>query len=458
MMRLKIAQGRLYDPTQGWEGEVGDLYVEGDRIVAPLPEVDRVIDAQGQMVVAGGIELRGQVATYGLNYLRLWGLLPSAREIGELYASLGFTHVHEPFLTLYTAKYTHRELAALPVVDTSASLTLNIRDLDKWLRLPEQLGEVGQNLQFLLEQTRSLNLRIMEPYVRFRQDYFAHRNIRTEEILEILATLAQSHNLTLTLEASPGIIRLPLPAPTAFHLAALGPALIEDDLVEATLGHLEKGTTVDLGLMPPKGSQNFANLPVQINLGFFHPLNLCPPHSPAAAQRALVLALKYQGTNLAFSGAGSFLTPISQYSRIFSWLADQGARRQDWGDSLPSREYSLAEWVRMTRTLPAQLLGLTERGHLGVGARADIAVYDLPGADKRINWGQSLSRCRFLLKAGETVIDNFNLVKPEISKATYYLQTGIEASPWLKEVCQYRSFRLENLWVHDHLVNHWIGI
>jgi formylmethanofuran dehydrogenase subunit A len=39
------------------------------------------------------------------------------------------------------------------------------------------------------------------------------------------------------------------------------------------------------------------------------------------------------------------------------------------------REYSLAEIAVMTRAAPAKLLGLTDRGHLGRGALADIAVY-----------------------------------------------------------------------------------
>ena len=40
------------------------------------------------------------------------------------------------------------------------------------------------------------------------------------------------------------------------------------------------------------------------------------------------------------------------------------------------REYSLAEIATMTRAAPARLLGLADRGHLGPGALADIAVYD----------------------------------------------------------------------------------
>ena len=102
-MRLKIAGKCLYDPTCGWDGEAGDLYVEGGRLVAPLPEVDREIEARGQLVTPAAIELRGQVATYGLDFLRLTNGAPSLRELGETYALLGYTHVHEPFLTAWTA-------------------------------------------------------------------------------------------------------------------------------------------------------------------------------------------------------------------------------------------------------------------------------------------------------------------------------------------------------------------
>jgi formylmethanofuran dehydrogenase subunit A len=39
------------------------------------------------------------------------------------------------------------------------------------------------------------------------------------------------------------------------------------------------------------------------------------------------------------------------------------------------RELTLQEIAVMTRAAPARLLGLSDRGHLGVGAAADIAIY-----------------------------------------------------------------------------------
>ncbi len=276
-MRLKIAGGRLYDPTCGWDGEAGDLYVEDGRLVAPLPEVDREIEARGQLVTPAGIELRGQVATYGLNFLRLTNGAPSLRELGETYALLGYTHVHEPFLTAWTAGYVQRQLADLPVVDTSASLVLNLRELDLWLRSPEHLEELGQTLLHLLAETRALNFRVIEPFVRYRQDFYAHRTIAPEPALAVLAGLARITGLPLSLEASPEVLRATLPEPGAFHLAALGPALTDDDLVEAALAHLEAGATGDLGLMLPGPRPGQTRLPVRIDLGGFQPLDLNPP-------------------------------------------------------------------------------------------------------------------------------------------------------------------------------------
>ena len=184
--------------------------------------------------------------------------------------------------------------------------------------------------------------------------------------------------LPLSLEASPELLRANLPEPGAFHLAALGPALTDDDLVEAALAHLEAGATGDLGLMLPTPQAGRTRLPVRIDLGWFRPLDLNPPVDEAAGRRALVLALCCQGSQAAFSGAGLAQAPVTEYPRLFSWLWDHAARRQDWQDDLGARRFSLSEWVWATRTLPARLLGLEDRGRLSPGARADVAIYDMP--------------------------------------------------------------------------------
>ena len=79
--------------------------------------------------------------------------------------------------------------------------------------------------------------------------------------------------------------------------------------------------------------------------------------------------------------------PFTTYPDLFALLMSRDLRAQ-WLAEMPrsvaemttlasiDREYSLQEIATMTRAAPAKLLGLADRGHLGSGARADIAVYD----------------------------------------------------------------------------------
>ncbi len=448
-MRLKISRGSLYDPASGRHGEAADLYIDGDRIVARLSRVDRVIEAQGKAVVAGGIDLRGQVATYGLNFRRAGGGLPSPRELGKAYAALGYTHVHEPFLTLATANYVHRQLAALPVVDTSASLVLNLRDLDLSLGSSGQLPVLRETVAFLLEKTRALNLRVVEPFVRYRQEFYASRTLAMGKALEVLAALAGGQNHPLALEASPAVLRADFPEPAAFHLSALGPALEEDEVREAALAKLESGATADMGLMHPVGPEPGPHA-VRVDMGWFEPLELAPGADKAAARRALELALQYRGEALAFSGAGNM--QVRDYPRLLAWLGDRGARNRDWGQGLEPRELTLGEWARATRNLPARLLGLKDRGHLAPGARADVAIFESLNRQGPGSWP---GRCHTLLKAGEVVVDGFELVKPDVTRATYFRPTGAAETPLVQEICQFRSLRPENLWVRPEVETSW---
>jgi hypothetical protein len=456
-MRFKIAGGRVFDPAQGWQGEVRDLYLDGDRIVPHLPRVDTTIDARNQAVVAGGIDIRGQVATYGLNFLRLWGVVPSPGKLGEMYAALGYTHVHEPFLTLATAGYVHRELAALPVVDVSASLVVNLRDLDLWLREEEKLAEVAATLQFFLEKTRALNFRVVEPWVRHRQEVYAHRTLPLEAALEVLTRLAGKLHMTLMVEASPQLLRATLPEPRAFHLAALGAALDTDDLQEAALAHLERGASADLGLLWPLAAPGKNGVPATVDLGLGKSLDLAPPLDKDRARRALSLALAVAQIPGAFSGAGATQAGVEHYADFFSWLGDSQARQEFWGAEISPRRYSFSQWLTATRVLPARLLGLADRGSLAPGARADVALFDWPeGAAER--WPDQIKRCRMLIKAGTVVVENFQLVRPHVTKIAWYRRTGAESTALVDELCQYRSFRPENLWAPADLEAVWMEV
>jgi formylmethanofuran dehydrogenase subunit A len=65
------------------------------------------------------------------------------------------------------------------------------------------------------------------------------------------------------------------------------------------------------------------------------------------------------------------------------------------------REMTMQEIAIITRAGPAKLLGLTHKGHLGVGADADITIYDEMD-DKEAMFNAA----RYVIKGGTRVVDN----------------------------------------------------
>jgi len=69
-----------------------------------------------------------------------------------------------------------------------------------------------------------------------------------------------------------------------------------------------------------------------------------------------------------------------------------------------AREYTLNEIAIVTRAGPARILGLKDKGHLGVGADADITVYS-----READIAKMFASPRFVLKAGRLVVEEGQL-------------------------------------------------
>jgi formylmethanofuran dehydrogenase subunit A len=65
------------------------------------------------------------------------------------------------------------------------------------------------------------------------------------------------------------------------------------------------------------------------------------------------------------------------------------------------RQYSLSEIAIITSAGPARALGLSQKGHLGVGADADLALYDEKPAS-----GWMFDHPRYVIKGGEVVLED----------------------------------------------------
>ncbi len=116
--------------------------------------------------------------------------------------------------------------------------------------------------------------------------------------------------------------------------------------------------------------------------------------------------------------------------------------------TLPSleREYSLYEVAIMTRAGPARSLGLKDRGHLGVGACADITVY-ADDADREAMFATP----KLVFKNGELVVRDGKVVKV-VQGATHVARPQYDKAiekPLKDYFDSYHTMRMENFKLSD---------
>ena len=109
--------------------------------------------------------------------------------------------------------------------------------------------------------------------------------------------------------------------------------------------------------------------------------------------------------------------PFTTYPMVFKWLMDRSTRK-DMLENVVSkkasektmlpdldREYTLNELCISTRAGPAKLLGLKDRGHLGVGAIGDVAIYKLdPNNYDGHAIEKAFSATAYTIKEGQIVV------------------------------------------------------
>jgi formylmethanofuran dehydrogenase subunit A len=140
---LKIAGGTVYDPANGVDGEVVDLWIAGGKMVAPPadPEIkpSRVIDGRGLVVMPGGVDMHCHVVGSKVNTARkmcpeqkrrgqaiyqtdrtrsgTMGSVPSTFATGYKYAGLGYTTAFDAAIAPLGARHAHDEFADTPCID-----------------------------------------------------------------------------------------------------------------------------------------------------------------------------------------------------------------------------------------------------------------------------------------------------------------------------------------------------
>jgi formylmethanofuran dehydrogenase subunit A len=128
--------------------------------------------------------------------------------------------------------------------------------------------------------------------------------------------------------------------------------------------------------------------------------------------------------------------PFTYYPRIIAWLMSRKAReatmkrinpRARNRSLLPSitRELGFYELAIMTRAGQARALGLEGKGNLGVGADADIAIYNVnpettDPARKYKTVRRAFKHAAYTIKGGEIVVKTDEIIK-HVEGATVWL-------------------------------------
>ena len=181
---MRIVNGRIYDPANGIDGEVRDLCIADGRIVAEAPEGARRIDAQGMVIMPGGVDIHCHIAGPKVNLARklqpedhrhdvhprtrhtrsgVGGTIPSTFATGYRYATLGYTTAMEAAVTPIGARHVLEELHDTPVIDKGFYVLLGNNVLLHQLIRDGESARVRDAVAWWIDATKAYTLKLVNP-------------------------------------------------------------------------------------------------------------------------------------------------------------------------------------------------------------------------------------------------------------------------------------------------------
>ena len=482
---LGILGGRVYDPRNGKDGEIGDVWVKDGRVVAP-EDVDRdhaqTVDATGLVVMPGGVDIHAHIVGGEVNSGRklqpedhrgherarsgdlragAGGIVPSTHLTGYLYSELGYTTVMQASAAPLASRHVHEELEDVPNIDKGALTVMGNNHFVMQSIADGQYEKARDYVAWLLGASRGYGIKVVNPggvenwkwgkNVAELDDEVIGYGVTPRQIVQTLARIADDlalphsvhiHGINLGRHTSARttvemIAALDGHRAHLCHLQFLsygpgrGHVHKSEAATVAAAVNASPNITVDIGqLVFGNATTMTCDGPLQ------YALHQTTGHrwvnsDVESETGGGIVPITYKAGNpingtMWVTGMELFLLiddpwrvflstdhpnagPFTSYPQIIRLLMDREYRRQMFesihprarrGALLPEldREYSLSEIVVISRAGPAKALGLGRKGHLGVGADGDIAVYE-EVADK-----EAMFACpRYVFKGGELV-------------------------------------------------------
>jgi formylmethanofuran dehydrogenase subunit A len=187
-MLLKLSGGRVYDPAHNVNGEVRDLYVQGDRMVGTPPpgtRIDHEYDLAGRIVMAGAIDMHTHIGGGKLNIARAMlpedhrgdpvarthltrasagHAAPGTLATGYRYAEMGYTACFEPAILPVNARQAHLEMGDTPIVDKGGYVMLGSDDfLLRMMAAGEDQKRINDYVGWTINATRCIGIKVVNP-------------------------------------------------------------------------------------------------------------------------------------------------------------------------------------------------------------------------------------------------------------------------------------------------------
>lgn len=454
--KILIRSAAAFDPSQRWKGTLRDLYIAGGRLAEPFRNPDRTIDVQGRPVLAGGIEPHGLFAAPGLVFLDgCKGAAEGPRELGEAYARMGYVHVHQPLATLMTAGLVRHRLNRLLYVDASYSVALDLRDVGSLVRAGRG-SEIARFARGLLQLSGGIGVFLASPYLKHRQRHYIQKNLTAKKVLAALSGLGDEELFPVRMLGAPGLLDEPMERPGLFHVCGLGRVLEAPGGLEACFEFLDRGGSGDLSVgmevedlvvsCPPESG--FVNLTV--DMGFPFPVSFSirriSPEETLYRNALALLDRTERAWHLSLSLSGLTGGLRKKNASFLARFLCEGYRVRK-GSGLGSWDaeglYALAG---LTRLEPARSLGLKDLGHLRVGARACLTVYDLSGGTSEDRLAEALADCWCLIKDGVVIREEGTFTGLKPPRRVFGATVGANAAEWRGlDLFENATLRFENL-------------
>lgn len=186
-MLIKLTGGRIYDPTNGVDGQVKDIFVQDGRIVSPAPgaRVNQEYAVGGRVVMAGGIDphshigggkvtiarmlmpedhLGHEVARTELTRAGCGHAIPSTLTSGYRYAEMGYTAAFEPAMLPANARQAHMEMHDIPIIDKGAFVMLGSDDFFlRQLASKADMAAIRDYIAWTMHAAQAIAVKVVNP-------------------------------------------------------------------------------------------------------------------------------------------------------------------------------------------------------------------------------------------------------------------------------------------------------